>query len=107
MLRSTAVGSDTLLRQWLILHASILQHVGPLAAGTSVAVLQVLAEVIGAEELLGLVALAKFVNVVEMLGASLPAWWIGEFLATVAADVRTAACHGWVESSLRAGERGT
>jgi len=58
-----------------------------------VAVFQMLAEVIGAEELLRLVAFAKFVNVVEMFGACLPAGRVGEFFATVTADVRAIARH--------------
>jgi hypothetical protein len=105
-LRGTTVGNNTLLGQWLVLHASIFQHVGPLATGTGVAVFQMLAEVIGAEEFLGLVALAKFVDVVEMFGACLPAWRIGELLATVAADVRAIASHRRMESGFRTGERG-
>jgi len=92
-LRRTTVGSDTLLGQRLIFHASVLQHVGPLATSTGVAVFQMLAEVISAEELLRLVAFAKFVNVVEMFGACLPAGRVGEFFATVTADVRAIARH--------------
>ena len=105
-MRSTAIGNDALLRQRLVLHASVLQHVGPLATRTGVAVFQVLAEVIGAEELLGLVALAEFVDVVEMFGSCLPAWRVGEFLTTVTADVRTIAGHGRMESGFRTGKRG-
>ena len=105
-MRSTAIGNDALLRQRLVLHASVLQHVGPLATRTSVAVFQVLAEVIGAEELLRLVAFAEFVDVVEMFGACLPSWRVGEFLTTVTADVRTVAGHRRMESGFRTGKRG-
>jgi hypothetical protein len=50
--------------------------------------LEVLAKVVGAEELLGLVAFAKFVSDVEMGGAGLPAdGSVGKFVAAVAADV--------------------
>lgn len=70
------------------------------------AVLEVLAEVIGAEELLGLVAFAKFVNMVEMLGACFPARRVGELFTTVPTDVRTVASHGGVEGGFRPGERG-
>ena len=53
------------------------------------AVFQVLPEVIGAEEFLGLVALAEFVDVVEMVNAFFPIglWYVGEFFATIATDV--------------------
>ena len=105
-MRSTAIGNDALLRQRLILHASVLQHVGPRATRTGVAVFQVLAEVIGAEELLRLVAFAEFVNMVEMFGACLPAWRVGEFFTTVTADVRTIAGHRRMESGFRTGKRG-
>ena len=105
-MRGTTVGNNTLLGQRFVLHASIFQHVGPLATGTGVAVFQMLAEVIGAEEFLGLVALAKFVDVVEMFGACLPAWRVGEFFTTVTADVRTIAGHRRMESGFRTGKRG-
>jgi hypothetical protein len=67
--------------------------------------LEVLAEVIRAEELLRLVTLSKFVHMVEMLCAKLPARRIGKLLATVATDVSTVASHGRVECCLWAGER--
>ena len=70
-----ALGSraaDPLLRQGLVLHASGLEVVRPLAACAGMAVLEVLTEVVGAEELLGLVALAEFVNHVEMLCSHVP-----------------------------------
>lgn len=70
------------------------------------AVLEVLAEVVGAEELFGLVALAEFVDNIEMLRASFPAGRIGELFTTVAADIRTVAGHGLVEGGFRAGESG-
>jgi hypothetical protein len=53
-----------------------------------VAVLQVLSEVVGAEELLRLVALAKLVHVSQMLKARLPVGRRGKLLAAVAARVR-------------------
>jgi hypothetical protein len=49
-------------RRVLLQHAGVLEHVGPLAAGTGMAVLEVLAEVIGAVELLARVALAELVH---------------------------------------------
>lgn len=71
------------------------------------AVLEMLVEVIGAEKLLRLVALTKFVYVVEVLRAELPSRGVGKFFATVAADVCTVAGHGRVEGCLWAGERST
>ena len=48
-------------------------------------VLEMLAKVVCAEELLGLIALAELVHVVEMVGARLPVGRaVGELLATVA-----------------------
>jgi hypothetical protein len=70
-----------------------------------VAVLQVLAEVIRAEELLCLVALTELVYMVEMFRAKLPARRVGKFFTTVAADVSTVASHGRVECCFWAGER--
>jgi len=67
MARQGADRADTFLWRGLVAHASILQHVGPLATRASVTVFQVLSKVIGAEKLLCLVAFAKFVHVVEML----------------------------------------
>lgn len=54
------------------------------------AVLEMLPEVVRAEEFLGLVALAEFVDGVEVLGAEVPVGTVGEvgeFFAAVAADV--------------------
>lgn len=51
------------------------------------AVLEMLAEVIGAEEFLGLVALAKFVHVIQVVGPSLPVGGIGKFFSAVPADI--------------------
>jgi hypothetical protein len=63
---------------------------------------QMLTEVIGAEELLRLIALAGVMNVMKMFGARLPAWRISEFLTTVTADVYAAvADHRRMESGFR------
>ena len=51
------------------------------------AMFQVLPKVIGAEELLRLVALAEFVDVIEVFPSSVPVSGIGEFLSTVPAEV--------------------
>lgn len=50
-------------------------------------VFQVLAEVICAVELFGLIALAEFVDLGQMLGPGFPVCGVGEFLTTVAANV--------------------
>lgn len=67
-----------------ILHACILEHVGPFTARSLVAVLQVLPEVISAEELFGLVALPKLVHMVQMFSANIPLRRVWEVLPTVA-----------------------
>ena len=67
--------------------------------------LEVLAEVIRAEELLRLVTLSKLVHMVEMFCAKLPARRIGKLLTTVATDVSTVTSHGRVERCFWAGER--
>lgn len=98
-------GHNTFLWQWLVLHACVLKHVGPLAACASVAVFQMLAEVIGAEELLCLVTLPKLVHMVKMFGAELPARGVRELLATIATHVSAVASHRRVECCFWAGER--
>jgi hypothetical protein len=49
--------------RFLLHHAGVLEHVGPLAAGAGMAVLEVLAEVVGPVELFAGVALAEFVHI--------------------------------------------
>ena len=90
MSRFTTVSSYALLWQQLVFHASVFQHFSPLATSTGVAVFQVLAEVIGAAELLRPVAFAEFVGMVEMFSARLPLRRISEFLTAVTADVHAA-----------------
>lgn len=68
------------------------------------AVLQMLAEVVCAEELLRLVTLSKLVHMVEMFRAKLPARWVSKLLATVATNVSTVASHGRVECCFWAGK---
>lgn len=63
------------------------------------AVLQVLSEVIGSEELFGLVALAKLVKEIQMLCANVPLRRIRVFLTAVAASIRAI-------GNIRAMERG-
>jgi len=72
------------------------------------AVFQVLSEVIGAEEFFCLVALAKLVQVIEVLGPCLPISRVGELVAAVPAYVGDGwACRGGVECGLDAGEGST
>lgn len=58
---------------WVFVNeTSILQHVCPLATGSSMAMLQVLTEVIGTVELLVGVALSEFVDFLQMSDPLLP-----------------------------------
>lgn len=98
--------NGALFRHRLVFHAGIFKHVCPLAAGAGMAVFEVLAEVIGAEKLLRLVALAKLMDNVKVFRANFPARRVGELFTTVAADIRTVAGHGLVEGGFRAGESG-
>jgi hypothetical protein len=66
--------------------------------------LQMLPKMVGAEELLRLVALSEFVYVVQVLGADIPLWWIGELLATVATEIGASRRLRGVESGLYACE---
>jgi hypothetical protein len=50
-------------------------------------VLQVLSKMVGTEELLGLVALAKFVHVIQVLGPSVPIRWIRKLFTAISTDV--------------------
>ena len=50
-------------------------------------VLKMLAEVVGAEELFRLIALAEFMLLTQMLGSDVPVWRIREFLAAVSAHI--------------------
>ena len=94
---------DALLRRRLVLHARRLEQIRPLPTRPIVTVLEVLAEMIRAEKLLRLVALAEFVHVVQVLGAKVPLRRVGELVAAVAADVG-AVDAGLVEGCLGAGE---
>jgi hypothetical protein len=60
----------------LILHTGILEHVRPFATRALVTVLEMLSEMIRAEELLALVTLAEFVGLVQMFSADVPLWWV-------------------------------
>jgi hypothetical protein len=71
------------------------------------AVLEMLAEMVGAEELFRLVTLTEFVYMVEVFRAKLPARRIRKLISTVAADVGTVTSHRLVESGFWAGERST
>lgn len=58
--------------RFLVYHASVLEHVGPLATGTSVAVLQVLPEMISPVEFLACVALPELVHILQVVDAQFP-----------------------------------
>jgi hypothetical protein len=102
---ASVCGHNTFFWQWLVFHAGILKHVGPFAACASMAMFQMLAEVIRAEELLCLVTLSKLVYMVKMFRAKLPSRRVSELLAAVATDVSAIAGHGRVECCFWAGER--
>lgn len=75
---------------WLLLfHASIFENVGPLATRPSMTMLQVLTEVVGAEEFLRIVTFPEFVHCRQVLEATVPIWSreIGEFLTAIPACV--------------------
>ena len=76
-------------RRGLVLHACSLQLVRPLPTRTCMAMFQVLPEMIGAEEFLGLIALAEFVDIDQMLDPIFPVRvrYVGELLAAVATDI--------------------
>lgn len=79
----------------------MLEHVGPFSAGSGVAMLEVLPEVVRPEELFRLIALAKLVLDFEVLEPRRPIWWIDELVAAVAALIcRTVATEGDVEGLL-------
>jgi hypothetical protein len=70
------------------------------------AMLQMLSKVIGAEKLLGLIALSKFVHVIQMLAAGVPIGRQWEFFTAISANIGHARM-SWrgVESGLDACKR--
>lgn len=72
---------------WLVSHTGVLQHVSPFAASPSMAVFQMLPEVVCTEEFLGLVTLSELMHMVQVFRARFPIGRIGEFFSTVAAYV--------------------
>lgn len=100
-----ANGANTLLRWRLVSHASIFQHVGPFATGACMAMLKVLSEMVGTEELLGLVAFTKFMHVIQVLRSCFPVRGVGKFLTAVPANVcGSGASRRGVESCMNASE---
>lgn len=79
--------TGTLLWYRFVLHACNLQHVGPLSTRAGVRVLEVLSEMVRSKEFLCLVALAEFVDKVQMLGSDIPLRWVGKLFATVTAYI--------------------
>lgn len=74
---------------WFISDTSILKRIGPLSTCTAVAVFEMLTEMIGAVELLRLVAFTEFVFGAEMPATVLPIRGrvVGELFAAVAAHI--------------------
>lgn len=73
----------------LVFDARLLQTGRPLATGPAVTMFQVLAEVVGAVELLGLVAFAVFVHLVQVLRAFIPVGWVvGKLFTAVPAQIK-------------------
>lgn len=71
----------------LVLHARILQLIGPFPTGTCVGVFEVLPEVVRTVELLGLVTFAVFVVHVEMFLPEVPIGGIRKILSAVATQI--------------------
>lgn len=77
------------LRWLLFLHTGILQNIRPFPTGTSMAVLKMLAEVVGAEEFLSVIAFAEFVYCCQMVEPAVPIGLgeIGKFFAAITTRV--------------------
>ena len=70
------------------------------------AMLKVLSEMVGTEELLGLVAFTKFMHVVQMLGSCFPVRRVGKLVTTVPANVcGSGASRRRMESCMNASKR--
>lgn len=109
------------LRWGLILHARIFQLICPFSTGSGMTVLQMLTEVVCAEEFLVDVALSKFVHDVEMLNALVPIRWVVELAPTISASIGgsgwrilSVVCdrhhrggRGWMERHIETGEGST
>src|SRR6187402_1527123 len=70
--RTNSFRSPNWFWEGLILHTRILKHVCPFPAGTCVAVLQMLSEMICSKELLGVITLSKFVHFLKMTYSHFP-----------------------------------
>lgn len=71
-IKSDCLVSIARLHRFLVHEAGILKHVCPFAAGACVAMLEMLAEVVGTVELLGRVAFPKLVNLLQVADAFVP-----------------------------------
>lgn len=103
--RSACLVSVARLRGILIHEARILQHVGPLAAGTGMAVLEMLTEVVGAVKLLGRVAFSKLVHLLEVANTLVPVLvgrTFGEDSAAEGASARDQAATGKLVAAVAA-----
>lgn len=74
--------------------ANGLQHVGPFSALPSVAVFEMLSEVIGSVKLFGMIAFGKFVDIGKVVHPAIPVRLreVWEFLSTETADVGLSDC---------------
>lgn len=84
-------------KRGFVLHARVFQHIGPFPARTCMAVLEMLAEVIGAEEFFRLITLAKLVHVGEVGHTSFPirSRVVEKLCPAVTAYVRRDHVHRW------------
>lgn len=83
--------------RWLVLHARVLQHIGPFSTCTRVAMLQMLTKMVGTEEFLRLIAFTEFMHVLEVGHPGFPVWsWIvWKFYTTITTNIRRNRVHGW------------
>lgn len=93
--RSICLVSAAGLRRILVHEARILKHVCPFTAGSGVAMLEVLTEVISAVELLGRVAFPKFVHLLQVSNTLVPVLVgraLGKDTTTEGTSARSNAC---------------
>lgn len=93
------------LRRILVHEARILEHVCPFTAGSRVAMLQVLAEVIGAIKLLGRVAFPKFMHLLQVSNTFVPVLVgraLGKYTTTEGTRARGNACASKLVSAVAA-----
>lgn len=93
--RSVCLVSVPRLRRILVHEARILKHVCPFTAGSCVAMLQVLTEVIGAVKFLGRVAFPKLMHLLQVSNTFVPVLVgraLGKYTTTKSTSARSNAC---------------